>query len=82
MFHCGTFSIFNFTHRAACASDVRDEIAHADAEGARDFQERREGDFHVPSLDFADEVVMKIGFLREFLLRQHRAMPIAANGLA
>jgi len=58
------------------------QVAHLHLQGFGDFQHGSQRNLHVPALDLADEIVVQIGLLRQFLLRKASLLAVAANFVA
>jgi hypothetical protein len=62
--------------------NIADQIAHFYFQGFGDFQQRGEGSFHIAALDFANEIMMQVRFLRQFLLRQTGLIAVGSDFVA
>ena len=60
-------------------SEVAEEVAPANAQDLGDFEQRTQRDLHVPKFDFTDEIVMQVGALGQFLLREIGSLAICAK---
>ena len=57
------------------------QITHRNAQRLGDFDQRAQGNVHVPALDFPDEIMMEVGLFRQFLLGEVRPLAESADFL-
>src|SRR5579864_6194257 len=58
------------------------QITHSDIQRFGDLEHRTKRNLHVASLDLANEIVMKVSFLGQFLLGETSTLAIDADRLA
>jgi hypothetical protein len=62
-------------------SHICHKVTDTEAQGFGNFDKRAKGNFHVSSLNLADEVMVQIGFLRQFFLCQTGLLAVSPDGL-
>lgn len=61
-----------FAAKTALSSNIRNQIADADVQCFRDFDQRTQGNLHVSTFNLANKVVVEVCLLGQLLLRQAR----------